>query len=257
MSNIVQREETAVATVPEPVSLLQVIERASRDPNVDIDKMERLMAMHERMMAKQAESEFNDALVACQKECGTISADANNPQTRSKYLTYAKLDRALRPIYTAHGIAISYGTEDSPKPEHVRVVAFVSRKGYTRKYQADMPADGKGAKGGDVMTKTHAAGAAMSYGARYLLKGIFNISIGEDDDDGNGTGNRHGMSEQEVADWKSAISELADDDAARSMWAKISNATTKARDVQAHEELRSVMTAKRKSFKAPKEGAII
>jgi hypothetical protein len=257
MSNIVQREETAVSTVQEPVSLLAVIERASRDPNVDIDKMERLMAMHERMMAKQAESEFNDAIVRCQLACGTISADANNPQTRSKYLTYAKLDRALRPIYTAEGIAISFGTEDSPKPEHMRIIAYASRKGYTRKYQVDMPADGKGAKGGDVMTKTHAAGAAMSYGARYLLKGIFNISIGEDDDDGNGRGNPHGMGEQELADWEAAISELPDDEAAKALWAKISKATTKAGDVQAHETLRAAMAAKRKALKQPKEGAVI
>lgn len=45
-----------------------------------------------------------------------------------------------------------------------------------------MPADGKGAKGGDVMTKTHAAGSAMSYGQRYLLKMIFNLAVGDDDD---------------------------------------------------------------------------
>ena len=32
--------------------------------------------------------------------------------------------------------------------------------------------------------KTHAVGAGMSYGMRYLLKMIFNIAIGEDDDDG-------------------------------------------------------------------------
>jgi hypothetical protein len=35
------------------------------------------------------------------------------------------------------------------------------------------------------MTKTHAAGAAMSYGMRYLLKMIFNVAVGEDDRDGN------------------------------------------------------------------------
>lgn len=257
MSNIVQRDSTDVSVTPEPVSLLQVIERASRDPNVDIDKMERLMAMHERMTAKQAESEFNDAIVSCQNECGTISADATNPQTRSKYATYAKLDKVLRPIYTKHGISISYSTEDSPKPEHIRVIAYVSRKGYTRKYQADMPADGKGAKGGDVMTKTHAAGAAMSYGARYLLKGIFNISIGEDDDDGNGRGHRQGMSEQVVADWLAAISELPDENAAKEMWEKISKQTSQAGDVAAHETLRSAMLAKRKSFKATKQENVL
>ena len=253
MSNIVQRDDTAVATMPEPVSLLQVIERASRDPNVDIDKMERLMAMHERMMAKKDESEFNDAIVQCQHECGTISADATNPQTRSKYATYAKLDKVLRPIYTKHGISISYSTEDSPKPEHIRVIAYVSRKGYTRKYQADMPADGKGAKGGDVMTKTHAAGAAMSYGARYLLKGIFNISIGEDDDDGNGAGNRHGMSEQAIADWKAAIEDAATIEAWEDVWGRCAKATTAARDVPAHEELKAAAAAKRKTLKAAKQ----
>ena len=124
MSNIVQRDSTEVAVAPEPVSLLQVIERASRDPNVDIDKMERLMAMHERMTAKQAESEFNDAIVACQNECGTISADATNPQTRSKYASYAQLDRTLRPIYTKHGFSLSFDEGES-KPEMVRVVCIV------------------------------------------------------------------------------------------------------------------------------------
>jgi hypothetical protein len=48
-----------------------------------------------------------------------------------------------------------------------------------------MPADGKGAKGGDVMTKTHAAGAAASYGQRYLMKNIWNVAVGEEDVDGN------------------------------------------------------------------------
>jgi hypothetical protein len=35
------------------------------------------------------------------------------------------------------------------------------------------------------MTKTHATGAAMTYGMRYLLKMIFNVAIGDDDTDGN------------------------------------------------------------------------
>ena len=66
------------------------------------------------------------------------------------------------------------------------MLAYVSHVGgHTRRYEAAMPADGKGAKGGDVMTKTHAFGAATSYGMRYLLKMIFNVAIGEYDLDGN------------------------------------------------------------------------
>jgi hypothetical protein len=45
-----------------------------------------------------------------------------------------------------------------------------------------MPTDGKGARGNDVMTKTHATGAAMTYGQRYLFRLIFNLAVGEDSD---------------------------------------------------------------------------
>jgi hypothetical protein len=74
-----------------------------------------------------------------------------------------------------------------------------------------MPADGKGAKGGDVMTKTHAAGSAMSYGMRYLLKMIFNVAVGEDDDDGQAAGRGQTISENQVADLESLIEEVKAD----------------------------------------------
>jgi hypothetical protein len=168
-------------------SVLEIISKAACDPAVDIDKMERLIAMQERIQAREAELAFNQAMNAAQSEMRPIATNASNPQTKSRYATFDKLDRVLRPIYTEHGFSLSFDEADSPKPEHVRVVCHVSHTGgHTRDYHCDMPADGKGAKGGDVMTKTHAAGAAKSYGARYLEKGIFNVAIGEDDDDGNG-----------------------------------------------------------------------
>lgn len=166
--------------------LLEVIARAARDPSVDIDKLERLIAMQERVQARDAELAFTKALNAAQSEMRPIAANASNPQTRSRYASFDKLDRVLRPIYTEHGFSLSFDEGDSPKDEHVRVLCYVSHiGGHTRTYHRDMPADGKGAKGGDVMTKTHAAGAAGSYGARYLLKGIFNVAVGEEDEDGN------------------------------------------------------------------------
>lgn len=187
MSAISDRRELMQAPASETAALMQGIVMAARDPATDINKMERLMAMHERIVARNAESQFNEAMTGAQADMGPISADAVNPQTHSKYATYAKLDRRLRPIYTKHGFALSFDEGVTTKPEYVRVLCYVSHNaGHTRTYTRDMPADGKGAKGGDVMTKTHAAGAAMSYGMRYLLKGIFNVAVGEDDNDGNG-----------------------------------------------------------------------
>lgn len=171
------------------VSMIQVIERAALNPDVDVEKMERLWQMKEKIDAKQAEMEFSRAMTAIQKQARQVSADASNPQTRSRYASYSALDKALRPVYTEHGLALSFDTDDSPLDQHVRVICYVSHEsGHSRRYHIDMPADGKGAKGGDVMTKTHATGSGISYGMRYLLKMIFNVAVGEEDDDGNGAG---------------------------------------------------------------------
>jgi hypothetical protein len=214
MSAVVRAGESLPTPATDTGSLLEVIRRAAADPSVDMDKMERLLAMKERMDAREAETAFNQALNAAQAEVGRIAADATNPQTHSKYATYAKLDKVLRPIYTRHGFALSFDETDSPKPEHIRVLCHVTHSaGHTKTYQKDMPADGKGAKGGDVMTKTHATGAASSYGARYILKGIFNVAIGEEDRDGNDSAGPT-ISDKQVADLDALLTEVGANKAA-------------------------------------------
>lgn len=171
---------------PTPMDLLSV----ALHNHSAIDVIERLAALQEKAQARDAEIQFNEAMNKAQSEIGRIAPDKTNTQTNSKWATYAKLDSVLRPIYVRHGFSLSFNSGDSPLPETVRVTCFVShRGGHTREYTAPpIPSDGKGAKGGDVMTKTHAAGSAMSYGARYLLKYIFNVAIGEEDTDGNSNG---------------------------------------------------------------------
>lgn len=168
-----------------PMQLLQI----ALQNNAAIDVIERLSALQERAQDRDAEMQFVEAMNAAQAEIVRVVPNEYNQQTKSKWATYAKLDKAIRPIYIKHGFSLSFNSGDSPLPQTVRVQCFVShRAGHTRIYNSPpMPSDGKGAKGGDVMTLTHATGAAMSYGARYLLKFIFNIAVGEDDNDGNGT----------------------------------------------------------------------
>lgn len=213
------KKKSEVVTLPAPAPMTEgerysaIVSRAMSDPSVDMDKLERLCALMEKATERDKEAEFNAALRQAQSHMGRISADATNPQTHSKYATYAKLDSVLRPIYTSEGFSLSFNTEPSPLPDHVRVIAYVSHSaGHTRKYTVDMPNDGKGAKGGDVMTKTHAQGAAHSYGMRYLLKMIFNVAVGEEDKDGNTP--KQSISPEQAAQIKNAIVD-ADADIAR------------------------------------------
>lgn len=169
-----------------PLAELSMFERMVTDPNVDVDKFERLMLMHERASARKAEEAFNAAMAGAQQKMRRVGADAHNPQTKSRYASYAALDRVLRPIYTEAGFGLSFDTGEGAASGWVRVLCLVTHSaGFARTYHVDMPADGKGAKGGDVMTVTHAVGASLSYGMRYLLKMIFNVAVGEDDVDGN------------------------------------------------------------------------
>jgi hypothetical protein len=162
-----------------------IIERAMLDPGVDVEKLQRLLDIREMEYNRAAEKGFNISLVAAQSEMKPINTDAVNPQTRSKYATFGALDRACRPIYTKHGLGPSFNTEPTTDPNTILVVCLLGhREGHTRRYQIPMPIDTKGARGGDVMTRTHATGSAFSYGKRYLLAGMFNLAI-DDDDDGN------------------------------------------------------------------------
>lgn len=195
MSTAIAKRETkaevqsVTAPASETAAIFSMIERVAADPSVSVERVEQLFGLYQRMQADRAQKAFAAALVDAQKDMAPIAKDADNSQTKSRYATYDALDRALRPIYTEHGFAVSFNTEQSALESHVRIVCtVVHRDGHERTYSVDMPCDGKGAKGGDVMTKTHAMGSAITYGRRYLLASAFNIATTERDDDGNAAG---------------------------------------------------------------------
>lgn len=166
-------------------NMVAMMERMALNPNVDVAKLEKLYELAERVNSRKAETEFQSAMAIVQSDCKQVATDANNPQTRSRYASYAAIDAVLRPVYSAQGFAVSFDTEPASPEMITMILRLMHRGGHCQTYRITMPADGKGAKGGDVMTKTHATGAAMSYGMRYLLKMAFNVAVGEYDNDGN------------------------------------------------------------------------
>lgn len=174
------------AIVAQPVTLMQTIQLAVQK-DASIETLERLWALQKEFEAANSKRAYGEAMTSAQGELRAIAADASNPQTHSKYASYKALDDVIRPVYSRHGFSVSFNTERSDMAEHIRIVCEITHKdGHTERKSIDMPNDGKGAKGGDVMTKTHATGSAVTYGMRYLLKMAFNVAVAEDDDDGNG-----------------------------------------------------------------------
>lgn len=173
-----------VVTLPMQADpLLTLIERVACDPSADVGKMRALLEMHQSLQDRQAEKMYGASMAAAQMEMEPIRADAENSQTKTKYASFPALDRVLRPIYTKHGFAPSFNTLPCDKPNKINLICDVFHSGgHIRRYALEMPADGKGPKGNDVMTTTHATGSGLSYGQRYLIKMIFNLSVAKDDD---------------------------------------------------------------------------
>lgn len=209
-------KQLALPAVPEaPNGMVAMMERLALNPDLPVDKLEKLLDMQLRVRAMEAETAFNASMTDAQSEMRRVSADASNPQTNSKYASYAQLDRALRPIYTKHGFSVSFDEGAAPSKEEVLALAYVSHSGgHTRTYRKTMPIVTTGIKGNAMMTATHGAASAGSYAKRYLLKDIFNVAIGEDDDDGNGPGASVKITEHQAADLEALIQEVGADKAA-------------------------------------------
>lgn len=179
-------ESTAVADYG--TGLLEVIARAARDPSVDIDKMERLIAMQERVQGQQAKIEFTAAKVAMRAELpevqarGRITIKDKNTGEITQETPFAKFDdlhAAVSPVLTKYGFDIAFKNGLSPDGK-VRVTTILSHVGgHSEETHFDLPHDSSGSK-----NAVQAVGSSTSYAKRYGLVSILNIRIVGEDDDG-------------------------------------------------------------------------
>jgi hypothetical protein len=179
-------------------AIINVIARAASDPNTDVDKLERLLAMQERVLEREAKRAYDNAMRAAQEEIRPILKNRENKETHSTYADLEQISDMADPIIHKHGFSLSYGTADCPKDDHYRVTCEVSHTGgFSKDHQADVPIDNTGPKGSKNKTDTHGFGSALSYGRRYLKVLIFDIKM--TDDDGRAAGNGGPINEEQVA----------------------------------------------------------
>ncbi len=199
--------------MPEPANILDVITRAASDPSTDVSKMEKLLEMFERISAKNAEVQFNTAMRAAQEEMPKILRTKDNNQTGSKYADLERVNDAIVPIYTKHGFSLSFGTADCQIAGHARVTCLVSHTGgHSRPYQADIPLDLTGPKGNQNKTGVQGFGSTMSYGRRYLALLVFNLTLTNEDTDGNDPPGDT-LTDEQIANIEAMLTETSSDKA--------------------------------------------
>lgn len=203
--NQVVKQEPSAPVVAESTSLIQVIERAASNPNVDIEKMERLLAMAERMNAKQAEVAFADALAALQPNLPYISekgAIMVNDVVRSTYARYEDIMQVLSPLLGSHGFSLTF---DTAKPDSGLTCysgTLTHKAGHSRTATIYLPTDQSGSK-----NTVQALGSATSYAKRYLVQMLLNIVSRGQDDDGQSATVEY-ITESQAADLQALIEEV-------------------------------------------------
>lgn len=186
--NAIAKHETQESAVTEySGGLLEVIARAARDPSVDIDKLERLIAVQERVQAQQAKVAFTEAKLAMRPELpeitmrGHIIIRDKNDQTKitqdTPFARFEDIHAAVMPILTKYGFDLSFKNGLGPDGK-VRVTTILDhRGGHSEETYFDLPHDSSGSK-----NAVQAVGSSTSYAKRYGVLSILNIRVAGEDD---------------------------------------------------------------------------
>jgi len=179
---IVAQEETALAPQSES-SVALMFERLASNPDVDVAKLERLIAMQERILAHNATSEFNAAFAEMQAEIPSIVERGKTD--KGKYALIEDIADAVKPILQRHGFSLAFRTA-WPDKGTVLVTGMLTHKGgHCRESQFLSAADSSGSK-----NAIQGLGSAITYGRRYTTKDLLNITSREEDDDGAAAGKK-------------------------------------------------------------------
>lgn len=199
------------ATQPEThaVTPIEMVARAAADPNVDADKMGKLYDIADRHQRREAEIQFNRAMMEVQAEVRTIIKNRPNSQTGSDYANIDAILRVLRPCYTKYGFSVSFSTVPPILEGTIRARAILRHmQGHSEEHFYDCPIDIAGINGNPNKTKTHAAASSASYAQRILTVLMFNLSTGYDDDGNAAGGQPLSPAEEKANSWIQRASKI-------------------------------------------------
>jgi hypothetical protein len=182
--------------VTETAQFIAFLERAARDPNVDVGKLGALLDMQERVLSKQAEAAFNQAFTAMSLELPEIRKNKDvviRDKKQYSYATWDSIHSIINPILQKYGFSLSYDTTPRAGEDGGLIVTgtLLHRAGHKRTASVPMALENSGSK-----NNVQGIGSSFSYGKRYTTTMLLNLRVVDDDDDGVAAGIHYISSEQ-------------------------------------------------------------
>lgn len=220
----------------QPMEMIQVaFQRAIEDGGAQaLAVAKEILVQMEKQRDYESRDRFNTSLLRIQRSIKPILKSGHGEKPGAHYALIEDIDAALNPLLEKEGMTLSFEPSISEKPNVIVVCAVLAQGPYERRYPLEMPADGAGPKGGQVMTRTHATGSAMTYAKRYLKNFIFDLQFRQPDDDGNRAGGRTGaMRGEEASAQRLDIENANSVDELKRMFLKATKAAEEVGDVAA------------------------
>lgn len=178
-----EQNELPVQQETTPAGLIKM---AMMQPDFDIEKLERLLAMQERWEQNKSRKEFFEALSRFQQICPVIVKNSKadfklkDSPARVSY-QYATLDEIVSQIKGPLGdCGLSYRFSFAEEAEQIKVTCHLTHKnGHFELTEFSSKKDNTGAKN-EIQSK----GSTLTYLQRYTLIGALGIATAESDDDG-------------------------------------------------------------------------
>jgi len=183
-------------------NLSTMFEKLAENPNIDVDKLEKLMQMQERILAQDREAEFNAAFSAMQGALQAVRIPENGRGHNGvKYATHEDIQDTIRPVLARHGFSLSFRTE-FPEKASVKITAVLAHGcGHSISTDFLSAADTSGNK-----NAIQALGSTVSYGKRYTTNALLNLTSREEkDDDGAASG---GLKPEAPKDYQAVLDDL-------------------------------------------------
>lgn len=168
-----------------PQNMLMIISRAASDQSIDPVKMGQLLDLQERMMAKQAEINFNQALGDLQADLPVIKKSGkivHKGITISTYAKYEDVHKGIQPLLIENGFSLRFNSRES-NDKVIITGTLAHRDGHSITDEIPLSIDQSGAK-----NTVQGVGSTIAYGKRYLVGMLLNLVFEGEDDDGDKAG---------------------------------------------------------------------
>jgi hypothetical protein len=171
-----ERQQSVALHQDQEISMLSTISRLALDPRCDMEKLERLMALQERMEAKTALESFNASFAEMQCAMPSVEKRTENTHTKKMYADLDDINYAVRPVMAKFGFGVSFKIVNHEKGVSVTGI-LMHKAGHREETTMLLPLDV-----GAGRSAVQSVGSTTTYGKRYVMCALLNITSGDDND---------------------------------------------------------------------------